>query len=287
MFTIPNQANAFNSKQSEIDRVDIDILVLSAKGSGVIANTGGECLVTATTSYMAVAVSSGTIRYERTWADVAQMSSLGISAADSQFPRFDLVCVNNVGSLSVQAGNPAASPVFPAIPSSSMVLAAVYIPNSYTMVDSTLLVDKRMAVKAPTVTIPIVTGSGEAWAVNGALTEWQNNTKNRVQITLRDFSQWRLQLTPVASLGAASARVGVQYSPQINVFTNSWFGLDNNTGAAISDAQCRCGSLTTLVSSWSSICDSAWHLDEALLRVVANSGAAQNTFFGSVYIQLR
>lgn len=287
-FAIPNENDAFNSKQAEFDSIDITIVTNATKGIGVIKRAGGECAISALgTPALAVQVASGTIRYERTWVDVSAISSWAVTAADSRYPRFDLACVNNVGSFSITAGVAAASPVFPAIPSSSIPLAAIYVPASCQATSSGLIIDKRMHIGAPVESIAIVCGSGQAWAVPSALTEWGGSTRNRTQMSLNGYSQFRLCLTMVASLGAAATRVGVQYSPQLNAFTNSWFGLDNNTGAGISTAQCHADSLTTLVSAWGTICDSAWFASDVTLRVVANSGGAQNAFFGSVLLQLR
>jgi hypothetical protein len=287
-FSIPNENDAYSSKQAEFDSVDITIMIRAARNIGVVKNFGGEAAVSAlATPALAIQVASGTIRYERTWTDVSAVSSWGITAADSINPRFDLVCVNNVGSLSITAGAPAAAPVFPTIPTSSIPLAALYVPASCTVCSPGQIIDKRMSIDAPVENIPIVVGSGSAWAVPSALTEWGGSTRNRLQMNLGSYSQFRFCTTMVSSLGAAATRIGVQYSPQNNAFTNSWFGLDNNTGAGISTAQCHADSLTTLVSPWGTICDSAWTASDVTLRIVANSGAAQNAFFGSTFLQLR
>jgi hypothetical protein len=88
------------------------------------------------------------------------LASWGITAADSINPRFDLVCVNNVGSLSITAGAPAAAPVFPTIPTSSIPLAALYVPASCTVCSPGQIIDKRMSIDAPVENIAIVVGSG-------------------------------------------------------------------------------------------------------------------------------
>lgn len=142
MFTIPNEADAAFADQAEPDKVDLDILVAAHKGDGVIAG----CAVTAqVTPDMTVAVASGSVIVGGTIATVSS-GNVTITAANPTNPRFDLVVVSNAGVKSAAAGTAAANPVFPAIPASSVVLAAVYVPAADTDIDSNQIVDKRVIV---------------------------------------------------------------------------------------------------------------------------------------------
>src|SRR3990167_8658488 len=127
-FTIPNEADAAFADQAEPDKVDIDILVAALKGDGVISG----CAVTAQgTPDMTVAVASGTIIIAGATIAVSG-GDVTITAAAGTNPRFDLVVENNAGTKSAVAGAANANPCFPAIPASSVVLAAVYVPASDT-----------------------------------------------------------------------------------------------------------------------------------------------------------
>lgn len=145
-FTIPNVADAFNSAQAQIDKVDLDIIVAGVNGTGVV--TG--CAVTAQGSPdMTVAVAAGTVRVGQTVVDVTAGNAT-ITTAHATNPRFDLVVVNNSGTKSVTAGTAAASPVFPAIPASSVVLAVVYVPANDTAIAGNQIVDKRVVINTTT-----------------------------------------------------------------------------------------------------------------------------------------
>lgn len=138
-FTIPNAASAGVPAQAEVDSVDIDALVLAHQRYGVL--TG--CAVTAQgTPNMTVAVAAGTIAAGSAVATVSS-GNVTITTADGTNPRFDLVVSSNAGVKSAVAGTPAATPVFPAIPASSVVLAAVYVPASATTITTARIIDKR------------------------------------------------------------------------------------------------------------------------------------------------
>jgi hypothetical protein len=139
-FSIPNEADAFNANQAEPDKVDIDILVAGYAGSGVVSG----CAVTAQGSPdMTVAVAVGVVRVAGANAAVTA-GNVTIGTADATNPRIDLITVNNSGTKACTAGTAAAEPVFPAIPASSVVLAAVYVPANDTTIASNQIVDKRV-----------------------------------------------------------------------------------------------------------------------------------------------
>lgn len=142
-FTIPNEADAGNARQAEIDKVDIDILIAGVDGEGVISG----CAVTAQgTPDMTVAVAAGVARVSQKRTSVTA-GNVTITAADATNPRFDLVVVDDAGTKTATAGTPAASPVFPAIPTDRVVLAAVYVPANDTAIESGQIVDKRVGLR--------------------------------------------------------------------------------------------------------------------------------------------
>jgi hypothetical protein len=141
-FTILNEADAFNTNQAEVDSVDITILVSALNGTAIVSG----CAVTAQGSpNMTVAVASGVVIIAGTRASVTG-ANVTITTANGTHPRFDLIVSNGSGTLSATAGTAAEEPVFPAIPGSSVVLAAVYVPASDTTIATNQITDKRLVV---------------------------------------------------------------------------------------------------------------------------------------------
>ena len=144
-FTIPNQADAGTSSQSEIDAQDIAILVAAYNGSGVV--TGGA--VTAQSSPdMTVAVAAGTVMIAGTHYGISAGNAT-IGTADSSNPRFDLISINTSGALVVTAGTAAANPVFPTLPSNTATMAAVHVPAGDTAIATAQITDKRVIARSP------------------------------------------------------------------------------------------------------------------------------------------
>jgi hypothetical protein len=150
-FTIPNTSGSIEDPtgvfpQAQIDKVDVDIL---AAGAGGRSGVSSGCAVTAQGSpNMTVAVASGTVVVAGT--EVAVTSgNVTVGAAHASLNRFDLITVNNSGTKACTAGTAASSPVFPAIPANSVVLAAIYIPDADTAINSNQIIDKRITVPTP------------------------------------------------------------------------------------------------------------------------------------------
>jgi hypothetical protein len=139
---VPNYADAVYGAQSEVDSGDFEILLDGLEGNGVVSG----CSVSAQgTPNMTVSVSSGTVRISGS--EVAVTSgNVTVTTADASLPRFDLIVVNSSGVKSTVAGTASATPAFPAIPSNSVVLAAVYLPPAATSVASNQITDKRATV---------------------------------------------------------------------------------------------------------------------------------------------
>ena len=144
-FTIPNQADAGTSSQSEIDAQDIAILVAAYNGSGVV--TGGAVTAQGTPD-MTVAVAAGTVMIAGTHYAISAGNAT-IGTADSSNPRFDLISINTSGALVVTAGTAAANPVFPTLPSNTATMAAVHVPAGDTAIATAQITDKRVIARSP------------------------------------------------------------------------------------------------------------------------------------------
>ncbi len=160
-FSIPNQADAFHASQASPDKVDIDILAAGYAGTGVVSG----CAVTAQGSPdMTVAVAVGVVQVDGVNVAVTA-GNVTIGTADGTNPRFDLITVNNSGTKACTAGTAAASPVFPAIPANSLVLAAVYVPASDTTIASNQIVDKRVVVGGLLTLMPANNQTGTSYTL--------------------------------------------------------------------------------------------------------------------------
>jgi hypothetical protein len=143
-FAIPNAPGASYAPQASVDSGDFAILAAAAQGSGVV----GGCTVTAqSTPNMTVTVSVGIVHFPGLGQVAVAAQTVTITAANGTNPRHDLIVVNQAGIVSVVTGTPAAvtttsEPVFPAIPSGAVVLAAVYVPSGATAITSGMITGK-------------------------------------------------------------------------------------------------------------------------------------------------
>jgi hypothetical protein len=143
-FTIPNAAVAWNVIQSHFLSGDLQIISDGIAGVGVISG----CAVSPQgTPNMTVAVASGSVRIGGSSVSVTS-GNVTITANSSGNPRLDLICVNASGTKSAQAGTAAAAPLYPAIPGSSVVLAAVLVPTGAASITANNIVDKRVTVSS-------------------------------------------------------------------------------------------------------------------------------------------
>jgi hypothetical protein len=154
-FEIPNEADAAVAAQAEPDKVDFDIITAGSDATGVLSG----CAVTAQgTPNLTVHVAAGTVIVAGTQASVTA-GDVTITTPDATDPRFDLIVSSNAGALSAVAGTPASHPAFPAIPASSVVLAAVYVAANAASVGSTAITDKRVVVLVPTLAEVLLAGN--------------------------------------------------------------------------------------------------------------------------------
>jgi hypothetical protein len=176
VLTIPNSADAAFAGQADPDKVDVDILVAGIGGTGVLSG----CEVTAqAVPDMTVAVAAGSVAVGATRVAVAA-GNVAV-AADPANPRFTLIVVSSAGVKSAVAGVAAATPAFPGIPASSVVLAAVYIPAADAAIASNQIVDKRVLLSTDLVVHvrdEKASGTDGGTFTSGA---WQTRTLNTVK----------------------------------------------------------------------------------------------------------
>lgn len=177
-FTIPNAPDTDKSTldQSEPDRVDFEIL--GNRRKGVVS--GGE--VTAV-SGNTVAVSSGSISYEGTDYALSANGSYALSSAPSSGVRFDLVVARYAtGAVTLQTIAGIASstnPVFPALPSTDVVLAAVLRRTNEAIVGNDIIDKRVFSLSATPSTITLgtdTTGDYVASLVAGTAIALANNS---------------------------------------------------------------------------------------------------------------
>ena len=143
-FTIPNAPDTDKSTldQSEPDRVDFEIL--GNRRKGVVTNAGVTSV-----SGNTVAVAAGTIAYEGTDYSLSANGAYALSAAPSSGNRFDLVVARYASAaVTIQTITGVASttnPVFPALPATDVVLAAVLRRANESIVANDII-DKRAFV---------------------------------------------------------------------------------------------------------------------------------------------
>ncbi len=140
-FTIPNVLDALNADQAEVDSVDVDILVAGYARTGVLSG----CAVTAQSPVaLTVDIAAGVVIVAGVRASVTATTTT--HSAPGSDPRFDLVVSDSSGTISAVEGLSNANPVFPAVPASSVALAAIYFPGSATTIASNQVTDKRVIV---------------------------------------------------------------------------------------------------------------------------------------------
>jgi len=147
-FTIPNapDTNKSTLDQSEPDRVDFEIL--GNRRKGVVSGAA----VTVVSGNI-VAVASGSIAYEGTDYALSANGSYSLSSAPTSGNRFDLVVARYATSaVTIQTVTGTASstnPVFPALPSTDIVLAAILRRANESIVANDII-DKRAFCLAST-----------------------------------------------------------------------------------------------------------------------------------------
>lgn len=144
-FTVPAEAAGLDEDQSEVDKVDFDILAAGSRQTGVTSGGG----VTAAGGSMDVVVAASAGMVEGVPFTNAG-DTLTIAAADGLLSRYDLIVVEQDGTLSVWSGSPAAKhPRFPddTLPTPfPAVLAAVRVGANVSEVVQANVVPKRVLI---------------------------------------------------------------------------------------------------------------------------------------------
>lgn len=156
---IPNVGSGVDPNQSELDARDFEIIAAGFLRTGVISG----CAVSqrAAGANLSVDVSAGRISLPTGEVAIAG-TNVAITAPDATNPRFDLVVASSAGVVSVVAGTPAAGggvpgPVFPAIPASSVVLAAVWVPAGDTDITNAQIKDRGIPLPGGPAAAAVVT----------------------------------------------------------------------------------------------------------------------------------
>lgn len=144
-FTIPNKADApFIQDQSDLDKVDIDILVGASAMTAVMYGRGWLTTGLAVTpsSGLIVSVAAGEARVRGR--KVKYSGGTRTLTASATLPRFVLVTLSETGVLGSANGVAAASPKMPTLATNVICLAAVYLPAAATTIVAGQITDKRM-----------------------------------------------------------------------------------------------------------------------------------------------
>lgn len=140
---LPNEADANLSNQAQPDSIDFEILRGLSAGGPTGVSAGCAVSEDPATPDMTVDVAAGWVRLGGKMIEVSAQAGNAITAADGSNVRIDLVTVNSSGTVVVTDGTPAAEPVCPDVPASSVPLAMVYVPASDSTTEDEQIVDKR------------------------------------------------------------------------------------------------------------------------------------------------
>lgn len=143
-WTIPNEADvATYPQQSEVDSIDFAILAAALNGYGVLSG----CQVTAqATPDLTVAIAAGLVTNAGQQIHIAAQNVTIASPGTNN--RYNLVTVNTNGTGGKTVGTQAASPVFPALSTTTVVLAAIWTPLSTPNITTAMITDKRVFISS-------------------------------------------------------------------------------------------------------------------------------------------
>lgn len=273
MFTIPNntQAGITSNPQSLVFQTDIDSIVQGVSGVGVL--TG--CAVTAQGApNMTVAVASGTTTPDGSSSVSVTSGNLTISAAHATLGRLDLISVNATGVKAVTTGTAATNPSMPALPASSILLAAVFVPAAATTITTIRIVDKRVftslvaaagTLTGTTLAANVVTTS--ITAVGTIVTGVWNGTVVSVAYGgtgVATRTAYTVSLAGTTSTGAHQEVSGVGTAGQI---------LTSNGAAAIPSWQESTGKTATYTATLSDVENTGSETTALTFSIPANSMA--------------
>jgi hypothetical protein len=146
MYTIPDQLTATYPYQAMPDPGDFQTLALGTAGSGVISG----CAVTqrAAGANMSVDVAVGVVSsLGKRLAVTATNLAIGSNATGN--PRIDMIVVSSAGTPTVRAGTAATTPLYAAMTTGDVFLAAVSVPNSAASILNANIIAKDIPIKTP------------------------------------------------------------------------------------------------------------------------------------------
>ena len=140
-FTIPNSnATGINPNQSLWMQADVDALVAGIKGTGVVSG----CAVT-WSSGNTFNVSAGSVKINGSTVSVSS-TTVTLLQANGARHRIDLVVVDSGGTVSAVQGTVSLTPTAPALPTSKVLLASVFVPAASLTLSAARVVDKRVFI---------------------------------------------------------------------------------------------------------------------------------------------
>lgn len=195
-FLIPNAEGSFSTKMAEPDQIDFNILGNSRWG----VVTGCEVTISSASTTASIGPGTHIAVVNGVVVPVTASQSVTLGSGGSQ-PRFDLVGVDSGGTLVFIPGTPAADPVFPDVPTSVTVLAAVYCPLGSSNFSSTIT-DKRKFLQ------PVL-----ATSASGTDTVIVNRSSgsNSFRIDASGRIEWNNNDTSLYRTGAAALRTNASF----------------------------------------------------------------------------
>jgi microcystin-dependent protein len=174
-FLIPNASRVSNPRMAEPDQIDFSTVAHALWG--VVEG----CLVTVTTS--TASTLGGLALVNGNLVKVAGGQTQGIGTGGAQ-DRFDIIGVNEGGTLVVIRGGEGADPVLPDVPLNVTALAAVFIPTGASSLSDNVIDKRKFVSKALLTRIasgdPLVqnlNGSGNNYLISGSgVTSWADDT---------------------------------------------------------------------------------------------------------------
>jgi len=118
--------------------------LLGARHWGVLS---GLQVTENTTPDMSVLVAAGSCIVNATEITKTTSTNVTISAADDTNPRWDIITINDAGTIAATAGTPAADPYPPALPANNILLALVYVAAGVSQITNANIYDRRLFIE--------------------------------------------------------------------------------------------------------------------------------------------
>jgi len=96
---------------------------------------------------MSVLVTAGSCIVNGSEITKSSSTNVALDAADPNNPRWDIITINDAGTIAATAGTPAANPVPPDIPANNILLALVYVGAGVTAIYNSNIYDRRVFIE--------------------------------------------------------------------------------------------------------------------------------------------